>query len=180
VRGEATACLFDPATLRDIQADTQNAVFELLERFLERFQDTASGQLSLDNDYRVLFPMIFRLLAAKILTDRDDERLSAIDIRDVKKTLTAIEQLYSLPPLSVRWSIARQNQVSSAWDELRSGLYVRNVAADDLAFVYEHALITPEIRQSFGTHSTPPSVADYVIRSFAFPHRWCGARTGRL
>lgn len=169
VRGEATACLFDPATLRDIQADTQNAVFELLERFLERFQDTASGQLSLDNDYRVLFPMIFRLLAAKILTDRDDERLSAIDIRDVKKTLTAIEQLYSLPPLSVRWSIARQNQVSSAWDELRSGLYVRNVAADDLAFVYEHALITPEIRQSFGTHSTPPSVADYVIRSFAFP-----------
>lgn len=169
VREETNESLFDSATLRDIQAETQNAVFELLELVLERFHKASAGQLSLENDYRVLFPMIFRLLAAKILTDRDDDRLSKVDISDVKKALTTIERIYSLPPLSVRWSAARQNQVSLAWDELRSGLYVRNVAAEDLAFVYEHALITPEIRKSFGTHSTPPSVADYVVRSFALP-----------
>lgn len=52
---------------------------------------------------------------------------------------------------------------------LREGLYVRNVAADDLAFVYENTLITPETRKAFGTHSTPYSAADYVIRSLHLP-----------
>lgn len=161
--------LFDPATLRAIQADTQNAVFELLEDFLERFQDVTSNELSLNSDYRTLFPMTFRLLAAKILFDRADDRFASVDVNDVKATLLAIEQLYSLSPLHVQWNAARKTQVSKAWDSLREGLYVRNVAADDLAFVYEHALITPEIREKFGTHATPSAVADYVVRSFNLP-----------
>lgn len=92
-----------------------------------------------------------------------------MDVHDVKATLTAIEQLYGLSPLQVRWNAARQVQVSKAWADLRAGLYVRNIAADDLAFVYEHTLITPEIREKYGTHSTPSCVADYVVRSFNLP-----------
>lgn len=161
--------LFDPATLRAIQADTQSAVFELLEEFLDQFQSNSDGELSLEDDYRTLFPMTFRLLAAKILVDREDARFSSVDVHDVKATLAAIEQLYGLSPLQVRWNAARQVQVSKAWTDLRAGLYVRNIAADDLAFVYEHTLITPEIREKYGTHSTPSCVADYVVRSFNLP-----------
>lgn len=161
--------LFDPAMLRAIQADTQNAVFDLLHDFLGEFEDVSAGELSLESDYLTLFPLTFRLLAAKILVDREDARFHAVDVNDVKATLSTIEQLYKLPVLQVRWSAARQVQVSKAWNNLRDGLYVRNVAADDLAFVYEHALITPEIRAEYGTHSTPSSVADYVVRSFNLP-----------
>lgn len=170
IRNESqTWSLFDPATLRAIQADTQSAVFDLLEEFLDQFQSISAGELSLEDDYRTLFPMTFRLLAAKILVDREDVRFTSVDVHDVKATLTAIEQLYGLSPLPVRWNAARQVQVSKAWTDLRAGLYVRNIAADDLAFVYEHTLITPEIREKYGTHSTPSCVADYVVRSFNLP-----------
>lgn len=170
LRNESHAwSLFDPATLRAIQADTQSAVSDLLEEFLGRFQGISTGELSLEDDYRTLFPMTFRLLAAKILVDREDARFASVDVHDVKATLTAIEKLYSLSPLQVRWNAARQLQVSKAWTDLRGGLYVRNIAADDLAFVYEHTLITPEIREKYGTHSTPSSVADYVVRSLNLP-----------
>lgn len=170
VRSEPTnLSLFDSATLRAIQADTQSAVYELLEDFLNCFPETTSAKLSLERDYRLLFPMTFRLLAAKILIDREDKRLGKVDVTDIQATLAVIEDLYTLTPLDIRWNTARIAQVSHAWNALRDGLYVRNIAADDLAFVYEHALITPDIRQRYGTHSTPSSVADYVVRSFNLP-----------
>ncbi|TGP44905.1 SAM-dependent DNA methyltransferase [bacterium M00.F.Ca.ET.228.01.1.1] len=167
ISGEAS--LFDPATLHSIQVDTQTAVHDLLQSFLSHFQGVSVVELSLTKDYRVLFPMVFRLLAAKILLDRQDSRFKSVDVGNVENTLSAVEKLYSLEALALRWNAAKRNQLTAAWRELRDGLFVRNVAADDLAFVYEQTLITPEIRRDYGTHSTPPSVAEYVVRSFNLP-----------
>jgi len=53
--------------------------------------------------------------------------------------------------------------LDAAWRELRDGLSFRNISVDDLAFVYEQTLVTPETRQHFGTHSTPRQVAEHVV-----------------
>ncbi|AEM48434.1 hypothetical protein Acife_2325 [Acidithiobacillus ferrivorans SS3] len=166
-----TGLLFDPRTLYGIQASTQLALDELLTQFLSHFDGarTTAGQLSLQTHYEVLFPLVFRLLAGKILIDRADNRVSTIDPDDPRQVAATVETLYSLSPQRLQWTKARVMQLSSAWLALREGLYVRNVAADDLAFVYENTLITPETRKAFGTHSTPYSVADYVIRSLRLP-----------
>lgn len=166
-----TGLLFDPRTLYGIQASTQLALDELLTQFLSHFDGarTTAGQLSLQTHYEVLFPLVFRLLAGKILIDREDNRVSTIDPDDPRQVVATVETLYSLSPQRLPWTKVRVAQLASAWLALREGLYVRNVAADDLAFVYENTLITPETRKAFGTHSTPYSVADYVIRSLRLP-----------
>lgn len=170
--------LFDPRTLYGIQASTQLALDDMLAQFLSHFDGTRGvvGQLSLQAHYEVLFPLVFRLLAGKILIDRDDKRVASVDPNDPRQVVTTVETLYSLAPQRLQWTRIRIEQLTSAWLTLRDGLYVRNVAADDLAFVYENTLITPETRKAFGTHSTPYSVADYVIRSLRLPEGIAAAR----
>lgn len=174
-----TGLLFDPRTLYVIQANTQAALDDMLTQFLTHFdgKQVAAGQLSLQAHYEVLFPLVFRLLAGKILIDRADSRVAAIDVDDPLQVVAAVESFYSLPAQRLQWTKTRVAQLATAWPTLREGLYVRNVAADDLAFVYENTLITPETRRAFGTHSTPYSAADYVIRSLRLPD---GNAAGRL
>lgn len=167
----STALLFDPRTLYAIQANTQSALDDMLTQFLSHFdgEKVATGQLSLQTHYEVLFPLVFRLLAGKILIDREDIRVASVDADDPRQVIATVESLYSLPSQRLQWTKTRLAQLAAAWRALREGLYVCNVAADDLAFVYENTLITPETRKAFGTHSTPYSAADYVIRSLRLP-----------
>ncbi len=167
----STGLLFDPRTLYVIQANTQLALDDMLTQFLFHFDGAkvATGQLSLQSHYEVLFPLVFRLLAGKILIDREDSRVASVDVNDPRQVVTTVESLYSLPTQRLQWTKTRVTQLAAAWLSLREGLYVRNVAADDLAFVYENTLITPETRKAFGTHSTPYSAVDYVIRSLRLP-----------
>lgn len=175
----STGLLFDPRTLYAIQANTQLALDEMLTKFLAHFESEriTPGQLSIQTHYEVLFPLVFRLLAAKILIDRADSRVASVDVNDPRKVVATVEASYSLPAQRLQWTKTRVAQLASAWLTLRNGLYVRNVAADDLAFVYENTLITPQTRKAFGTHSTPYSAADYVIRSLRLPD---GDAAGRL
>lgn len=161
--------LFDPSVVYAIQGQAQRALSELLEGFLERFASPAKSQLSLEHDYRILFPLVFRMLAAKILFDREDARTAGVDREDAQSVVEFVNRLYSLPELSLRWTKVERAQLQAAWQALLGGLYVRNIAADDLAFVYENTLITPETRREFGTHSTPASVAEYIVRSLDLP-----------
>ena len=39
---------------------------------------------------------------------------------------------------------------------------------DSLAYVYENTLVTRETRKSFGIHSTPPAIAEYIVRRLPF------------
>lgn len=174
----STGLLFDPRTLYAIQANTQLALDEMLTQFLSHFDGgkVTTGQLSLQTHYEVLFPLVFRLLAGKILIDRADSRVASVDADDPRQVVSAVELLYTLPAQRLQWTKTRVAQLASAWLSLRDGLYVRNVAADDLAFVYENTLITPETRKAFGTHSTPHSAADYVIRSLRLPEGNAGAQ----
>lgn len=167
----STGLLFDPRTLYAIQANTQLALDDMLTVFLSHFdgEKVATGQLSLQTHYEVLFPLVFRLLAGKILIDRQDSRVASVDADDPRQVVATVESLYSLPAQRLQWTKSRVTQLAAAWLALREGLYVRNVAADDLAFVYENTLITRETRKAFGTHSTPYSAADYVIRSLRLP-----------
>lgn len=175
---QSTGLLFDPRTLYAIQANTQVALDDMLAKFLAHFdgERVTAGQLSLQTHYAVLFPLVFRLLAGKILIDRADSRVASIDTADPRQVVASVEALYSLPAQQLQWTKIRMAQLASAWQTLRDGLFVRNVAADDLAFVYENTLITPETRKAFGTHSTPYSAADYVIRSLRLPDGHAASR----
>lgn len=112
---------------------------------------------------RPLFRTVFRLLAAKVLLDRKHAISRRWNPDDTESVLRAIADYYSLGNLPDDVSRTHKNAFSSAWRRLRSAINCSNISADDLAFVYENTLITEETREHFGTHSTPRSVADFVV-----------------
>jgi hypothetical protein len=118
-------------------------------------------------DPRVLFRVLFRLLAAKVLQDRRHPYAERWDADDLAAVLAGIETYYSLGQLGGHGNTALTTVFDAAWRHLRSGISFSNISSDDLAFVYENTLVTPETRKLFGTHSTPRQVAEYVVQRLA-------------
>lgn len=115
-------------------------------------------------DMRLLFRVVFRLLAAKVLQDRDHPYAKNWDADDLPSILKAIEAYYSLATIPMFTRRTAPAAFNVAWDSLRQGINFSNISADDLAFVYENTFVTPEARKLFGTHSTPRQVAEYVVQ----------------
>lgn len=118
-------------------------------------------------DVRVLFRVVFRLLAAKVLQDRRHPYAERWDADDLDTVLAGIETYYSLGQLDSHGSAPLSTVFDAAWRHLRAGISFSNVSSDDLAFVYENTLVTPQTRKLFGTHSTPRQVAEYVVQRLA-------------
>jgi hypothetical protein len=114
-------------------------------------------------DMRLLFRVVFRLLAAKVLQDRGHPYAKTWNSEDLPSVLHAIESYYFLATMRVAKRRSVSAAYKAAWDSLRNGISFSNISADDLAFVYENTLVTPEARKLFGTHSTPRQVAEYVV-----------------
>lgn len=118
-------------------------------------------------DPRALFRVVFRLLAAKVLQDRRHPYAERWDADDLAAVLAGIETYYALRQLGGHGNTALPTVFDAAWRHLRAGISFSNISSDDLAFVYENTLVTPETRKLFGTHSTPRQVAEYVVQRLA-------------
>ncbi len=140
----------------------EGEIHKKLDRLL---QDALSDTLELKDELQVryLFRGVFRLLAAKILMDRRHERAGYWDNADVDSVLSAMGDYYQLGSGKQAWPADVITLLQPVWRSLCRGLNVANISADDLAFVYEHTLVTPKARKEFGTHSTPRHVADYIV-----------------
>lgn len=121
-------------------------------------------------DERCTFQAVFRLLAAKILMDRKHAAALKWDPGNVGSVLAGIGDYYSLPYEIKLKSAIDAKQFENAWSILRDGLNVANISADDLAYVYENTLVTPQTRQTFGTHSTPRQVAEFIAARLRLWH----------
>lgn len=116
-----------------------------------------------DDAIRIFFRGVFRLLAAKILMDRQHVRAQSWDSQDVRSVLNAMDDFYELGNVSQAWPPSAIAALEPVWAIFRSGFNVANISADDLAYVYESTLVTDKARAEFGTHSTPRHVADYIL-----------------
>jgi len=115
---------------------------------------------------RLLFRGVFRLLAAKILTDREHPRPKSWEADSVADVLSSMGDYYSLGNDTQVWPANTLALLEPVWATFRSGFNVANISADDLAYVYESTLVNPQARANFGTHSTPRHVADYILDRF--------------
>lgn len=117
---------------------------------------------------RQQFHFAFRLLAAKVLQDRQHAFATRWDSGDVQSVLNGILDYYNLKRLQETSGITNFESVGRAWDILKGAISFRNLSADDMAFVYENTLVTGEFRQKYGIHSTPRPVAEYVVANIRF------------
>jgi hypothetical protein len=113
-------------------------------------------------DYQALFRLIFRLIAAKLLGDR--QYSTGWLNPDAREVIQLVENFYfqHTQPEAVLGDIFVQD---TAWRHIRTAFSFRNLSVEALAYVYENTLVTPQIRKDLGTHATPPEIAEYIVQN---------------
>jgi type I restriction-modification system DNA methylase subunit len=162
-RSPAQLDFIDIGLLPAIEGEVHAKLDILLNQTLAEAVGLKGGRAKHGIEEQLLFRTIFRLLAAKVLQDREHDLSKTWDAADIKSVLDVISKHYTLVPLPGEQSTLQSVVFASAWERLRRGINFRNISADDLAFVYENTLITTETRRDFGTHGTPRSVAEYIV-----------------
>lgn len=149
----------DLGLLPAIEQEVEDKLDRLLQRVIERLLNGFGGERE-----EAAFRITFRLLAAKILLDRQHPEAQSWRDAPVSTVLDGIEAYYSLDRLSSNpASTVPFEAASAAWTLLREAISFRNISSDSLAFIYENTLVTADTRKRFGTHSTPRQVAEYVV-----------------
>lgn len=118
-----------------------------------------------DDYYPPLFRLIFRLLASKLLGDRDYQGDWLTNTPQA--AVQAVENLY-FGNSEHEAVLQDQDTQFAVWQCIQSTFHFQNLSVDSLAYVYENTLVTPQTRRLYGIHSTPPAVAEYVVRGLPF------------
>lgn len=113
--------------------------------------------------FQELFPLTFRLIAAKVFRDRG--YLGEWSSDNVNTVLEAIDRHYNVQGDALRNSTIYHPEVlSGMWSAMVNLFRFPNLSEDDLALIFEKTFITSHTRRSLGIHSTPPRVAEYIVR----------------
>ncbi|MCP4589936.1 MAG: N-6 DNA methylase [bacterium] len=134
-------------------------VEDMTRAVLEGLRLTNPGK----GEVRDVFKLVFRLLAGKILHDKEVTGFKRIALDDPRAVLTAVQKHYNAagpaPILNKRWI-----RVLSEACRLITGFgNVRVVSPETLAYVYEHTLVSKPLRKKLGIHATPLYLVDYIL-----------------
>lgn len=152
----------DIGLLPAIEGQIHTKLDHLLQEVFEALHGKGAARSTTRLSGRDLFYVTFRLLAAKILLDREHSVATAWDRSSVSSVLNGISQYYGLAAFNKITKGPVLQAIADAWRVLNSTISFAHVSSDDLAFVYENTLVTRESRQKFGTHSTPRQLAEYI------------------
>ena len=149
-----------------LEYEVRTKLDELLRDTVTLAADTFSSKRRFANEnYPKLFRLIFRLITAKVFADRRQQGDWTND--DPRSVVESVEQFYArnsaLEPVLDHFDT---QQV--VWDRIKNTFHFQNLSVDSLAYVYENTLVTPETRKLYGIHSTPPAVAEYIVRRLPF------------
>jgi hypothetical protein len=114
---------------------------------------------------RWLLKSIFRLLAVKILQDKQVGRFIRLDWDDLDSVFARLASHYhsTAKATPVRMGKERRSALLAAATEIKSFAHLGILSTEALAYLYENALVDKVTRQSLGTHSTPSWMVDYVV-----------------
>lgn len=146
-----------PAIESEVRTKLDRSIRNMLKDLLLRKKRPSPSEIR--NSYRLCFLM----LAAKVLSDRQHPHARDWPSLSTDNVVEAISSFYGLDlDTNALISSRPQTVLDSAWSNLNLGMSYQHVSVDDLAFVYENTLVSPETRERYGTHSTPRSVADFL------------------
>ena len=113
-------------------------------------------------DSELLFRLVFRSLAGKIMHDRGLEEFRSITgAADADVLLDQVARHYGEQQPVVADASTRQLVVERLWQSVS----FRNLSVEVLAFIWENTLVTDDVRARLGIHATPPSIARYIVRN---------------
>jgi hypothetical protein len=114
-----------------------------------------------------LFQSAFRLLAARILRDKEVSGFLNLDLNDASETLRRVHEHYNTQQPREDITQRQEKGLKSAGKLLEEVGSLRHLTVESLAHVYENTLITKEIREALAIHATPPYLVDYIVWQLA-------------
>jgi hypothetical protein len=113
--------------------------------------------------WRWIYKSTFRLLAAKILKDKQVRGFTRLDLHNLEESLGKVQQHYgSAEPVKLG-NINRRAALERAVEVFQDLGNLQHLTTETLADVYEEALVTEPMREQHGTHATPPYLVDYIL-----------------
>lgn len=136
-----------------------DAVESMIAATLKAMRRSNPGKEAL----RDVFTSVFRMLAGKILKDKGIGDFPQVDLKKPKAILRAVAAHYNT-------TNTRPTPPTSGYDVLNDAAAVLAgsgsfavVSPESLAYVYEHTLVTRDLRKKLGIHATPPWLVDYMV-----------------
>lgn len=146
-----------------LRAEAGEKLGELVEKMTRATLEGLGTNDPSKETLRDVFTHVFRLLAGKILKDKNVNDFGKIDLQDTATVLSAVAKHYNAAEtdagLSREWKAALRpaSELISAYGN------VRVVSPESLAYVYEHTLVNKDLRKKLGIHATPPYLVDYIV-----------------
>lgn len=157
---------FDVGLLPLIDGEVREKLDSLLRRtVLLAIEQYRAKHPNAEPDYPGLVRLLFRLIAAKILNDRNHPGNWLND--DPRIVVKLVEDFYFREPAPKPVLDDYFTQVA-AWNSIKSAFHFQNLSVEALAHVYENTFVSKELRTRYSIHSTPPYIAEYMVRHLPF------------
>ncbi len=126
-------------------------------------------------DAPAVFQVVFSLLAAKVLKDRNTPHSKGIDFSIPHTALKAVYDQYGFS-LTAPASKIPKLTLESISKRFGKSFSLHNISVDTLTYIYENSFVSPKSRKELGIHSTPSYVADYILSQIPLEdlqrHQW--------
>jgi len=146
-----------------VESEMGSGLGELVERTVVELKSELGWDQPTDPQWRWLVKAVFWLLSAKILRDKNVPAFRDLDLVDVDRAYSVVEQHYHTgAPVPVQ-SPGHRNALATVARQFEQFTDLANLTTESLSYVYESSLISKETRAKLGTHSTPGYLVDYVV-----------------
>lgn len=139
---------------------------EWLGRQVELLVNTVHGAMPKANtskdSAKWVFQSVFWLLAARLLRDKNVPSFKTVNVADPDEVFDRVGRHYTASAPSLN-SAAERNAMIVAGQLVNKFPSLINVTTESMAYVYENTLVSKEVRDAFGTHSTPSWLVDYIL-----------------
>lgn len=114
-----------------------------------------------------LVKSVFWLLGAKMLKDKSVEGFVRMNFDDVDDVFARVGRHYHESVEDIVSSQPKRAALQSVAKQIAAFASLRLASTEALAYIYENTLISDQVREEFGTHSTPSYLVDYIIGRLA-------------
>lgn len=146
----------DLALIPALEFCVREKLDRLLRETVQHAQQAYKLKFKMEPDFRQLFRLVFRMLAAKVLHDRKEKGFDKS--WDPASMLNKVGQFYSKKEI-----LLEDLDVVETVGTSLSKIDFRNLSVEVLAYIYEKTLVDEDTREELGIHSTPSSIARYIV-----------------
>lgn len=153
----------DVGLLPLVEEEAGKKLTELIERVVQEAQSSLRWSRISQSQGQWLLKSHFWLLAAKLLKDKNVQAFASLDLENIPDTFERVAVHYGAKAPVQVGGRAQAKALGESARAISQFSHLGLVSTDAVAYLYENALITKDIRTQLGTYSTPTYLVDYII-----------------